>query len=122
GPSNKYSLSTLTHGNSRRCRLTSSRNRVNSFSRVSRSLRATSHSPSDTTRGLLISFASVSDFISFSFILFSSGLVCFFLSAKLAHHKSGQSAARRRAGGDQSRIRQANRTHRASSSISCRFA
>jgi hypothetical protein len=53
----------------------------------------------------LIWFASVSRSISFTFILFSSGLVCFFPSVKLVHHKSGQSAARGRTGGDQSRIR-----------------
>src|SRR4029077_1290975 len=56
----------------------------------------------------------------FSLLLFSFGL--FFLSAKIVHHKSGQSAARRRAGSDQSRIRQADRTHRVSSFLSCRFA
>src|SRR6202022_2590387 len=35
----------------------------------------------------------------------------FFLSAKLAHHKSGQSAARRRAGGDQRDVYCTDRTH-----------
>src|SRR6266571_5466311 len=83
GPSNTYSFSILTHGNSRRCRLTSSRNRVNSFSRVSRSLRATSHSPSDTTRGVLISFASVLGSIFSSFIFASSCLICFFFLQNL---------------------------------------
>ena len=50
------SLSIFTHGSSRRWRLTSSRNFVNSFSRVSKSLRATTHCSLDT---ILEGFASV---------------------------------------------------------------
>src|SRR5882724_9951937 len=63
-----YSFSILTQGSSRRCRLTSSRNRVNSFSRVSRSLRATSHSTSDIMRGSFSCLVSTS--ISCGFIWF----------------------------------------------------
>src|SRR5579862_8371683 len=48
GLSNSYGLSILTHGNSRRCRFSSSRALVSSFSRVSRSLRASSHSSRET--------------------------------------------------------------------------
>jgi hypothetical protein len=51
GPSKTYSFSTLTQGNSRRCRSTSSRWRVSCFSLISSSLRAASHSVGDTTFG-----------------------------------------------------------------------
>src|SRR5437667_99225 len=67
-----YSLSTLTHGSSRRWRLTSSRSRVSSFSRVSKSFRATSHSASGTTLGfaslLFVSGSNVSIFILSCFV------------------------------------------------------
>src|SRR6266480_2771532 len=122
GPSNTYSFSTASHGIRRRLAASASRARVNSFSFTSSCWRAASHSGGDTILERFISLASVTRSISFTFILLSFDLVCFFLSAKLAHHKSGQSAARRRAGSDQSRIRQADRTHRVSSFLSCRFA
>jgi hypothetical protein len=49
GPSNTYFFSTFSHGNSRRARLSSSRNRVNSFSFFSSSFRAATHSAGDAT-------------------------------------------------------------------------
>src|ERR1035438_5615416 len=51
GPSKTYCFSTFSQGSSRRCRLSSSRNRVNSFSFVRYSLRAASHSACETIFG-----------------------------------------------------------------------
>src|SRR5690348_7960708 len=50
GPSKTYGLSTFSHGSARRCRLSSSRSRVNSFSLASNAVRAESHSSRETTR------------------------------------------------------------------------
>src|SRR5437870_1753835 len=97
GPSKTYSLSILTHGSSRRCRLTSSRNRVNSFSRVSKSLRATSHSASDTTLEGFISLDFLFDSIASIFILFSSSSVSLMISLvskkEFLHGKRGEPAS-----------------------------
>src|SRR5208283_4352473 len=49
GPSNTYSFSTFSQGNSRRCRLSSSRNFVNYFSFRRNSFRLAIHSLGDTT-------------------------------------------------------------------------
>src|ERR1700674_986262 len=49
GPSNTYCFSTFSHGSSRRCRLNSSRNLVNSFSFLSNSFRDSIHSFGETT-------------------------------------------------------------------------
>src|SRR6266446_6715529 len=54
GPSKTYGLSTFTHGSSRRCRLSSSRSRVNSFSFARNAVRAESHSARETTWWSLI--------------------------------------------------------------------
>src|SRR5256714_5292458 len=105
GPSNSYFFSTASHGIRRRSAASASRARVNSFSFTSNFWRAASHSCDETILGRLIWLASVSRSISFTFILFSSALVHFFLSVNFVHHKSGQSAARGRTGGDQRRIR-----------------
>jgi hypothetical protein len=77
GPSKTYSLSILTHGSSRRWRLTSSRNLVNSFSRVSKSLRATSHCSLDTT---LEAFASVTRLFGSIVSIFIFSLSSFMIS------------------------------------------
>src|SRR5258708_38056360 len=50
GPSKTYCLSTFSHGSARRCRLSSSRSRVNSFSLASNAVRTESHSSRETTR------------------------------------------------------------------------
>src|SRR5438552_11584654 len=96
-----YSLSTATLGSSRRWRLTSSRSRVSSFSRVSRSFRATSHSAFDTTLGftslLFVSGSNVSIFILSRFVclMISVGFGKEILDGK--HRQSaGRSRARRR--------------------------
>src|SRR6185437_14865109 len=78
GPSKTYCFLTLTHGSSRRWQLTSSRNRVNSFSLVSKSLRATSHSASDTTLEGSTSLSSV--FVSNVSIFILSCFVCLMIS------------------------------------------
>src|SRR6267378_1109052 len=83
GPSNSYSFSTASHGIRRRSAASASRARVNSFSFTSSCWRAASHSCGDTILERFISLASVSRSISFSFILFSSGLVCFFFLQNL---------------------------------------
>src|SRR6266566_1533910 len=69
-PSNTYSFSTLSHGSSRRCRLSSLRSRVNSFSLPNSSFRAASHSACDTTFGPSILLFAVPMTISplFSFL------------------------------------------------------
>src|SRR5713226_5792283 len=54
GPSKTYCLSTFSHGSSRRCRLSSSRCRVNSFSFVRNAVRAESHSSCETTGWALV--------------------------------------------------------------------
>src|SRR5438034_9557153 len=54
GPSKTYCLSTFSHGSSRRCRLSSSRCRVNSFSFARNAVRAESHSSCETTGWALI--------------------------------------------------------------------
>src|SRR5262249_54113737 len=59
GPSKVYRFSTRSHGSSWRCALSSSRSRVNSFSRARCSLRAASHSSRDTIRWCCISVSSV---------------------------------------------------------------
>src|ERR1700730_8043792 len=51
GVSKEYGFSIFTHGSSRRFALNASLARVSSFSCVSNSLRAASHSAFDTTRG-----------------------------------------------------------------------
>src|ERR1700733_5378431 len=51
GPSKVYSFAPRVHGSSRRCRLSSSRMCVSSFSLRKSSFRAASHSASDTTFG-----------------------------------------------------------------------
>src|SRR6202035_1656721 len=53
GPSNKYSLVTLTQGRLRRSKLSSSCTRVNSFSLRRSFARASSHSASETSLCLL---------------------------------------------------------------------
>src|SRR6266702_1271969 len=53
-PSKTYCLSTFSHGSSRRCRLSSSRSRVNSFSFARNAVRAESHSSCETTGWALI--------------------------------------------------------------------
>jgi hypothetical protein len=53
-PSKMYTLSTFTHGSSRRFRLRSSRSRVNSFSFANRSVRAASQTSRGTTGWSLI--------------------------------------------------------------------
>src|SRR5258708_7241633 len=53
GPSNTYCFSTFSHGSSRRCLLSSSRSRVNSFSLSKCCLRAASHSVCDTILGFI---------------------------------------------------------------------
>src|SRR6266852_2279876 len=54
GPSKTYCLSTFSHGSARRCWLSSSRSRVNSFSLASNAVRAESHSACETTGWSLI--------------------------------------------------------------------
>src|SRR2546425_3730872 len=54
GPSKTYCLSTFSHGSSRRCRLSSSRSRVNSFSFARNAVRAESHSSCETAGWALI--------------------------------------------------------------------
>src|SRR5439155_8415285 len=49
GPTNTYGLSTFTQGSWRRCRLSSSRSRVNSFSFSRSVFRAESHCSRETT-------------------------------------------------------------------------
>src|SRR5260370_7588744 len=78
-PSNAYSFPTLSHGSSRRCRLSSSRSRVNSFSLPNSSFRAASHSACDTTFGPSILLFAVAMIISplFSFLRRNSLRVIF---------------------------------------------
>src|SRR6266567_3761053 len=54
GPSKTYGLTTFSHGSSRRCWLSSSRSRVNSFSFARNAVRAESHSSCETTAWALI--------------------------------------------------------------------
>src|SRR6266516_3046625 len=54
GPSKTYCLSTFSHWISRRCRLSSSLSRVNSFSFARNAVRAESHSSCETTGWALI--------------------------------------------------------------------
>src|SRR6266849_5625386 len=54
GPSKTYCLSTFSHGSARRCRLSSSRSRVNSFSLASNAVRSESNSAYETTGWSLI--------------------------------------------------------------------
>src|SRR5579864_3973760 len=58
-PSNTYCFSTFSQGSSRRCRLSSSRNLVNSFSLRRNSLRAATHSAGDTTFAGIFSIVAV---------------------------------------------------------------
>src|SRR5215472_7753972 len=114
GPSKTYSFVILVHGSSRRCRLTSSRKRVNSFSRVNRSLRATSHSASDTT----LEFTSLtSGFGSNVSIFILSVFVCLMFSfgKESPHCKRTESAGGRRACRKQQQITcQTRGAHKAS--------
>src|SRR5262249_46799636 len=115
GPSKIYWLFALTHGSSRRCRLTSSRSRVSSFSRVSKSLRAISHSSSDTTLEAFTSLVSVLGSIVSIFILSFSSFVCLRISAgfkkKFSCGKPREPASRARADGHQSQVSNTYRTH-----------
>src|SRR5258706_9982966 len=54
GPSKTYCLPTFSHGSSPRCRLSSSRSRVNSFSFARNAVRVESHSSCETTGWALI--------------------------------------------------------------------
>src|SRR6266566_7560606 len=105
GPSNSYFFFTASHGIRRRSAASASRARVNSFSFTSSCWSAAFHSAFDTIFGRLIWFASISDFVFFSFILASFDFVCLFSFTKLVYRERGKSAARRRTGGDQSCIR-----------------
>src|ERR1700730_15270503 len=58
GLSKTYCLSTFSHGSARRCRLSSSRSRVNSFSFARNAVRAASHSSCETTGWSLIRLLS----------------------------------------------------------------
>src|SRR5208337_4085637 len=69
GPSKTYFLSTTSHGSSRRCRLSSSRSRVNSFSLLNSSFRAASHSACDTTFGPSFLLGAVAIIISPLFLV-----------------------------------------------------
>src|SRR6266852_6785804 len=61
GPSKTYCFSTFSQGSSRRCRLKSSRSRVNSFSFFNNSFRAASHSAGDTTFDCSIALVAMTD-------------------------------------------------------------
>src|SRR5947199_1249145 len=111
GPSNSYSFSTASHGIRRRSAASASRARVNSFSFTSSCWRAASHFCGDTILGRLICFASISGFISFSFILASFDFVCSFFFIKLVHRERSCSATRRRADRDQHHVCHTHGTH-----------
>src|SRR5437868_15398398 len=72
GPSKTYCLSTFSHGSSRRCRLSSSRSRVNSFSFARNAVRAESHSSCETTGWALILLLPSLSCASLSFLKISS--------------------------------------------------
>src|SRR5260370_20746092 len=61
GPSKTYFFSTFSQGSSRRCRLSSSRTRENSFSFFNSSLRAASHAAGGTTFGCSIALVAMTD-------------------------------------------------------------
>src|SRR5260370_41409145 len=61
GPSKTYFFSTFSQGSSRRCRLSSSRSRENSFSFFKSSFRAASHSAAATTFGCSIALVAMPD-------------------------------------------------------------
>src|SRR5947207_15989576 len=109
GPSNTYSFSTASHGIRRRSAASESRARVNSFSFTSSCWRAASHSFGDTIFGGF----NWSFFFSTSlvFILVVHCLYVFAAFVKLAEHECGHSSAGRRAGGYESNVGDACRTH-----------
>src|SRR6202051_1360966 len=77
GPSNTYLFSPRSHGNSRRCRLISSRGAVNSFSFANNCLRAATHCAGDVTFGFsILLVAGVAMVVS---------PLLFFLGSKLTH-------------------------------------
>src|SRR5437899_4224431 len=61
GPSNTYVFTTFSQGSSRRCLLSSSRSRVNSFSFFKNSMRAASHAAGGTTFGFSIALVAMTD-------------------------------------------------------------
>src|SRR5579862_9464101 len=110
GPSNTYSFSTRSRGNSRRSRLSSSRWCVNSFSFFKNSLRAATHSSCDTT---FVCFGSV--FALAMFILLCIHFLWRFLRRMLCppllHHQRGHAPAGNRAPENHRHCRHACRTH-----------
>src|ERR1017187_1238172 len=111
GPSKTYCFSTFSQGSARRCRLRSSRNRVNSFSLARCSLRAISHSLRDTTFGRFTSEVLVDIMNLLGFGWFGE-TDCLAFAAEQSHHQGSQPAASRSATCDQRRRCHAYRAHK----------
>src|SRR4051794_25642516 len=91
GPSKTYCFSTFTIGSLRRAALSASRWRVNSFSRVSKSFRAISHSASGT----------ISVCLSINFIFVFLWIVVFVCFEKIFQSERSQASAGCYGGSDQ---------------------
>src|ERR1700719_397860 len=115
GPSNTYLFSTRSQGNSRRCRLSSSRSRVNSFSFVNNCFRAASHCAFDVTFGFAVLLVTevaivVSPFLFILVMKHSRDIS----RPKTSHHQRRQSPTRRTPRAHRRATHQAHWTHRCS--------
>src|SRR5712691_12796882 len=94
-----YSLSTRTHGSSRRCLVSSSLRRVSSFSRSSSATRAASHSSRVPTVCSVIAFASYVPTVDLVVAAYRDLLVAVLWrpleQLRVAHHEVGLGRVRR---------------------------
>src|ERR1700730_4676318 len=112
GPSNTYLFSTRSQGNSRRCRLISSRSRVNSFSLVSSALRAATHCAGDVTFGFSILLVAEVAIVASPFLIILVTKISRDISRpKTSHHQRRQSSRRRNSRGHRRGTHQAHWTH-----------
>src|ERR1700676_288030 len=112
GPSNTYLFSTRSQGNSRRCRLISSRSRVNSFSLLNSSLRAATHCAGDVTFGfsnLLVTEVAI--VVSPLFFFLKSKRSHAISGPKTSYHQRRQSSRRRNSRAHRRNTHQAHWTH-----------